>query len=145
MPRHLILPALLLSASGLAACSPSSDGAASAAGATDASAADTVQVTLSSYAFRAARDTFVAGRPYRFVLENDADIAHEWAVVPRGDTTEANVLTEVEKGNLPAGGRHAVTFTFPEAGAYDFACYMEEPGSHYQAGMVEPVTVVASR
>ncbi|PSQ79402.1 MAG: hypothetical protein BRD37_00160 [Bacteroidetes bacterium QH_8_67_23] len=143
------LPAFLLLATGaLTACGGSESnagGGATAASGSSEAPADTVQVTLSSYAFEAARDTFVAGRPYRFVLENEADIAHEWAVVPRGDTTEANVLTEVEKDELPAGGSHAVTFAFPEAGAYDFACYMTEPVSHYDAGMVAPVTVVASR
>jgi uncharacterized cupredoxin-like copper-binding protein len=132
-----VLPALLLLVAGLAACRSESISSSGPP-------ADTVRVELSSYAFETARDTFVAGRPYRFVLENEADIAHEWAVVPRGDTSEANLLTEVEEDDLPPGGRHAVTFTFPQPGAYDFACYMEEPGSHYAAGMVEPVTVVAA-
>lgn len=101
-----------------------------------------VGVRLDSYTFEVERDTFVAGRPYRFVLENAATIPHEWVVVPHGATDEEASLIEVEEDELPPGASRTVTFAFPEPGRYDFACYMTEPASHYAAGMVYSVTVV---
>lgn len=97
-----------------------------------------VRVTLSEFAFATSDSVFEAGVPYRFVLVNEGAAAHEWAVVPRGDADEGNLLFEVEEEDLPAGGTHTAEFTFPEAGEYDFACYM--PG-HYDGGMVLPVRV----
>lgn len=104
-------------------------------------APDTVRVGLVSYGFEVSRDTFRAGTPYVFEITNEADIAHEWAVVPRG-AAETAALIEVEEDELGPGATQTVTFAFPEAGAYDFACYMEAPADHYGAGMVVPVTVV---
>ncbi|WP_176521752.1 hypothetical protein [Longimonas halophila] len=42
----------------------------------------------------------------------------------------------------PPGGVATITYTFEEAGAYDVACYLEEPADHYEQGMVYPFVVV---
>ena len=97
-----------------------------------------VSVTLSEFQFASSSTTFKAGTPYRFVLRNTGSIAHEWAVVPRGATDESGLLIEVEEEDLPAGATVVQTFTFPEPGNYDFACYM---AGHYESGMKLPITV----
>lgn len=101
-----------------------------------------VSVELLSYGFETERDTFVVGQPYEFTLRNSTDIEHEWVLVPRSAETEDNMLIEVEGDELPPGGEATITYTFEEAGAYDFACYLEEPEDHYEQGMVHPVVAV---
>lgn len=100
-----------------------------------------VTVVLSEFHFATSDTVFKAGVPYRFVLRNEGREAHEWAVVPRGDTDEGNLLFEVEEEDLPSGATVVREFTFAEPGLYDFACYM--PG-HYSGGMVLPVRVVSA-
>jgi uncharacterized cupredoxin-like copper-binding protein len=97
-----------------------------------------VNVTLSEFQFASSGTTFKAGVPYRFVLRNTGSVAHEWAVVPRGATDETALLIEVEEDDLPAGATFVQTFTFPEPGDYDFACFM---AGHYESGMKLPITV----
>lgn len=101
-----------------------------------------VEVHLSEYQFDVARDSFVVGVPYTFHLMNHGTVAHEWAVVPHGSETEDVLFVEVEEDDLPPGASFRISFTFPEAGAYDFVCFMEEPVSHAASGMRFPVTVV---
>ncbi len=96
---------------------------------------------MGEFHFETTDTIFEAGVPYRFVLRNEGQMAHEWAVVPRGDSDESRLLFEVEEDDLPAGATVTRVFTFPEAGDYDFSCYM--PG-HYEGGMVLPVRVRAS-
>lgn len=100
-----------------------------------------VRVTMGEMWFETTDSVFVAGVPYRFVLENQGQMSHEWAVVPRGDADESRLLFEVEEEDLPPGATVEREFTFPEAGDFDFACFL--PG-HYQAGMVIPVRVAAA-
>lgn len=106
-------------------------------------ATDTVTVELQTYWFTTSRDTFVAGQPYHFVLRNQTGIEHEWTVVPRGAQGEDDILFEVEGEALPPDSEQVVTFSFPEPGNYDFACFLEEPDDHYENGMVYPVVAVA--
>lgn len=101
-----------------------------------------VDVVLTEYAFEASQDTFEVGAPYIFRLVNEGSVAHEWALVPRGDANEDALLIEVEEDELPVGGSYEVEFTFSEAGEFDFACFMEEPVSHDAAGMRIPVVAV---
>jgi len=148
MRHHQIFT--LLIAAGLAACSNGSqnseaaaDGNASKASTPDSLAATAVrevEVVLSEFSFATSDTVFQAGVPYRFVFRNEGREPHEWAVVPRGDEDEGNLLFEVEEDELPSGATLVREFTFAEPGLYDFACYM--PG-HYDGGMVLPVRVVA--
>ena len=120
---------LLAGVAGVAGCSGETPGAAPP---------EDVAVNLSEFQFASSSSTFKAGVPYRFVLRNTGSIAHEWAVVPRGATDEAALLIEVEEEDLPPGATVVQTFTFPEPGDYDFACYM---AGHYESGMKLPITV----
>jgi uncharacterized cupredoxin-like copper-binding protein len=97
-----------------------------------------VTVTMGEFYFQTTDSIFEAGVPYRFVLRNEGQMPHEWAVVPRGDADESRLLFEVEEDDLPPGATVTREFTFHEAGEYDFACYM--PG-HYEGGMILPVRV----
>lgn len=130
MNHHLLRAITALSLLSAAACART--------GEADTPGPREVRVTLSEFAFATSDTVFEAGVPYRFVLVNEGAAAHEWAVVPRGDADEGNLLFEVEEEDLPAGATYTAEFTFPEAGEYDFACYM--PG-HYDGGMVLPVRV----
>jgi uncharacterized cupredoxin-like copper-binding protein len=110
-----------------------------AAAADDAARAE-VAVELSEWSFESSRSTFTAGVPYRFQLRNTGAVEHEWAVVPAGAMDESRLLLEVEEDELQPGAAVSETLTFPEAGRYDFVCFL--PG-HLEAGMRLPVTVVA--
>ncbi|MDX1439404.1 MAG: cupredoxin domain-containing protein [Rubricoccaceae bacterium] len=101
-----------------------------------------VDIALKEYAYEISRDTFIVGTPYTFYLRNDGVVAHEWAVVPRGAVDEEGLLIEVEEDELAPGAAYTAEFTFPEAGEYDFVCFMEEPVSHDASGMRLPVTVI---
>lgn len=100
-----------------------------------------VTVTMSEYAFIVSDSVFEAGVPYRFILKNEGKIAHELAVVPRGDADESNLIFEVEEEDLPTGATIVREFMFAEPGEYDFACFIV---GHYEGGMVLPIRVVAS-
>lgn len=97
-----------------------------------------IDVAMTEYAFATPETVLTAGVPHRFTLRNDGREAHEWAVVPHGDRSEARLLTEVEEAELPPGATVVHEFTFPRVGRYDFACFL--PG-HYEAGMVMPIVV----
>lgn len=99
-----------------------------------------VTITMSEFHFSSSEEVFQPGVTYRFVLKNVGETPHEWAIVPRGAEDESELLFEVEEEDLPPGATVIREFTFPEAGEYDFACFM--PG-HYEGGMVRPVTVSA--
>lgn len=103
-------------------------------------AAREVTITMSEFHFSSSKEVFQPGVTYRFILKNVGETPHEWAVVPRGAEDERDLLFEVEEEDLPSGALVTREFTFPEAGEYDFACFM--PG-HYEGGMVLPVTVSA--
>lgn len=101
-------------------------------------AAREVTITMSEFHFSASQEVFEPGVAYRFILKNVGEMPHEWAVVPRGAEDESELLFEVEEDDLPPGATVTRDFTFPEAGEYDFACFMP---AHYEGGMVLPVTV----
>jgi len=103
-----------------------------------------VSVRLTEYQFVASEDTFDQGRSYVFELVNEGSEAHEWAVIPRGATTEEEILVEVEKEELPAGATHTESFVFSDAGEFDFVCLVDDPVSHDESGMRHPIVVVAS-
>lgn len=103
-------------------------------------AAREVTITMSEFDFTSSEQVFEKGVTYRFILKNVGETPHEWAVVPRGAEDERELLFEVEQEDLPSGATVIREFTFPEAGEYDFACFMR---GHYEGGMVLPVTVSA--
>jgi uncharacterized cupredoxin-like copper-binding protein len=97
-----------------------------------------VRVTLSDFHIESPTTTFSAGTAYRFVLQNTGAVAHEWTLMPRGETDHHKHLVEVEQDQLGPGRRTTKEFTFPRSGQFEFACHI--PG-HYEAGMLLPITV----
>ena len=146
MRSVLLLLALVIAVTGCQASDTDSTDMASDStdvqAATDTSTSVPVAVELLSYGFETERDTFVVGQPYEFTLNNSTAVEHEWVLVPRGAETEDNMLIEVEGDDLPPDSEATITYTFEEAGEYDFACYLEEPADHYEQGMVHPVVAV---
>lgn len=97
-----------------------------------------VQVTLSEFTIESPQTSFTTDTPYRFVIKNEGTIAHDWSIMPRGETDEVQALAKVDEDELPPGATVTQEFTFTQAGDFEFACHV--PG-HYEAGMLLPITV----
>jgi uncharacterized cupredoxin-like copper-binding protein len=117
----------------LAACSPSSGSAAGSAGGTT-----TVQVTANNYKFQSSTTSFKENQPYQFEVRNTDTVAHEFLIMPRGETDPSKKLAGVLESDLQPGKTATVSYMFTTPGNYEFACHI--PG-HYEAGMVLPITV----
>ena len=115
----------------LAACAGSASGAA-------ANTPTQVQVTLSEFKFDSSLTTFAVNTPYHFVLKNAGTVAHEWTIMPRGETDVSKALVKVGQDQLTAGATVTQDFTFTKPGEYEFACHT--PG-HYEAGMKLDIVV----
>ncbi|MGD8623033.1 MAG: cupredoxin domain-containing protein [Anaerolineae bacterium] len=109
----------------------------SASGQSGANPAE-VQITLSEFKIESSQTTFDTGTPYRFVIKNEGTIAHDWAIMPRGETDTSQALIKVDEDELPPGATVTQEFTFTDAGDWEFACHV--PG-HYEAGMLLHITV----
>lgn len=97
-----------------------------------------VQITLSEFAIESPQTSLATDTPYRFVIKNEGTIAHDWSIMPRGETDEGQALVQVDEDELPPGATVTREFTFTQAGDFEFACHV--PG-HYEAGMLLPITV----
>jgi uncharacterized cupredoxin-like copper-binding protein len=128
----LILAALVIFSTLLAACGPSGSGGSSQA--------VEVKVTLTDFKVESSLTTFSVGTPYHFVITNNGSVAHEILIMaPGGDRSQA-LLTVGEK-DLQAGATKAVDYTFTTAapdGKLEFACHIS---GHYEAGMHLPLVV----
>jgi uncharacterized cupredoxin-like copper-binding protein len=113
-------------------------GACGSAGDQSSASPTEVQITLSEFKIASPQTTFATGTPYRFVIKNEGTIAHDWAIMPRGETNASQALVQVDEEELPAGATVTREFTFTAAGDFEFACHV--PG-HYEAGMLLPITV----
>ncbi len=115
----------------LASCASSASGAA-------ANSPAQVQVTLTEFKVDSPLTTFAVNTPYHFVIKNAGTVAHEWMIMPRGETDVSKALVKVGQDQLTAGATVTQDFTFTKPGDYEFACHM--PG-HYEAGMKLVITV----
>jgi uncharacterized cupredoxin-like copper-binding protein len=97
-----------------------------------------VQISLSEFKIESSQTTFTTGTPYRFVIKNEGTVAHDWAIMPRGETDQSQALVQVGQSQLPPGATVIQDFTFTQTGDFEFACHL--PG-HYEAGMWLPITV----
>ncbi len=111
--------------------------AGSASGAT-ANSPSQVQVTLTEFKFDSSLTTFAVNTPYHFVIKNAGTTAHEWMIMPRGETDVSKALVKVGQDQLTPGATVTEDFTFTKPGDYEVACHM--PG-HYEAGMKLDITV----
>jgi uncharacterized cupredoxin-like copper-binding protein len=134
MKRKKTMLLVLILFSFLVSCGDSDD-SAGGSGATTPTAT-TVNITLVSFSISSDKTTFAVGTPYSFVITNNANITHEWMIMPRGSTNEAEALVIAE--DIAPGTNVTVNFTFAQAGDYEFACHL---ANHYQLGMKMDITV----
>jgi uncharacterized cupredoxin-like copper-binding protein len=140
---------------GLAACGGSTTAIATTAIATPStgsttpvsSGPKTVQVSLVDFKVESSLTTFKVGVPYHFVVTNNGTTTHEFMALPVSvenaseDARDAAELFEVSELDPGKTGTKDYTFTKPyPAGIVEFACHV---GSHFEAGMKLPFTVVA--
>ncbi len=135
MPKSLLKigswMAIAMVALTLAACAGSASGAA-------ANTSAPVQITLSEFKIDSSLTTFAMNTPYHFVIKNTGSAAHEWTIMPRGETDVSKALVKVGQDRLTPGTTVTQDFTFTKPGQYEFACHV--PG-HYEAGMKLEIVV----
>ncbi len=88
---------------------------------------------ITEYKFDSSLTTFSIGTHYHFVLNNKGTLAHDWMIMPQGETDEGKALVKVEDSDLQPTKTMAKDFTFTQPGNYEFACHVQ---GHYEAGMV---------
>lgn len=93
-----------------------------------------VQITLTEFKTEPSLISFEKGKTYRFNIENQGKLAHEWSVAPRGSAGHLEMLTEIGADQLPPGASVSVEYAFPSSipGPLEFACHV---AGHYEAGM----------
>ena len=85
-----------------------------------------------------------AGVPVTFVVTNDDPIPHEFILGTVAEQLEHESGDDVTHDGTPGaaslavGETETVTFTFDEAGEYQYACHLE---GHYAYGMFGTITV----
>ena len=105
----------------------------------------TVQIDIHHSRFQPDRLSVVEGTRVRFLVVNDDPIHHE--LITGGPEIHLRHAkgTEKEHPSIPGevsvdpNGRAITTFTFDEAGSFEFACHL--PG-HYEYGMKGTIEVV---
>jgi len=97
-----------------------------------------VQVTVSEYSFKSSLTTFSAGTVYHFKITDAGTMAHDWMIMPAGETDESKALVKIEDSDLKPGVTLTRDFTFSQAGEFEFACHVE---GHYEKGMKLPISV----
>jgi len=97
-----------------------------------------VQIKLTEFAIESSVTDFKVGVPYSFSIENAGNAAHEWLIMPRGETDKTNALLVVGRDQLGSGAKATVEYTFTAAGELEMSCHI---GRHYDNGMVIPITV----
>jgi uncharacterized cupredoxin-like copper-binding protein len=138
MKRTRSVAAALAVGAVLAGCGDTSAGDVGQPAASAKSKAVTVTVTLKEFSVTLSRSSVPAGTPVRFNVVNEGKMTHELVLEPAGledEPMEQNgAATELE--DIEPGTSRTATWTLPNAGGYDLACYV--PG-HFEAGMVATV------
>lgn len=150
----------VLMAAGLIACQPGAAATPEAASAPAPVAAAPgtpidVEVTVGEYAITPTLTTFQTGVPYRFIVTNKGLLAHQFRIMPRGDTAEMiaqigagaqmaadhhhpGELVSMTAEQLPPGGSAEIKAVFLAPGDYEITCHVT---GHAEAGMVIPITI----
>jgi uncharacterized cupredoxin-like copper-binding protein len=104
--------------------------------------ANTLNITMSDFAFSPSSWNVTAGSSVTVNLKNTGAVQHTWTVMSTAvsgsytDADKANIL--FDSGLIDAGTSKTVTFTAPAAGTYQVIC--TQPG-HFGNGMVGQMTV----
>jgi plastocyanin len=95
-----------------------------------------------TFQFTPASASVSAGDEVEVTLSNVGSLEHSWALVASGadvaTVTDAAAINSSATGVVAAGNTGTVTFTAPDAGAYQFLCTI---AGHAAAGMVGTFTV----
>ncbi len=95
-----------------------------------------------TFAFTPSSASVSAGDEVEVTLNNVGALEHSWVLVADSadplTVTDSDAVAGATTGTVAGGETGTVTFTAPEAGAYQFVCTI--PG-HAAAGMVGPLTV----
>lgn len=152
--RTAILALSVLAApAALGACAGAGESVGSDVGDAASSSGAPVEVrfTLTEFAIQAEETTFRTGVPYRFVIENEGVIAHDFRITARGEAeamagahvpgethAHGTELMLVHEADLPPGATHTEEITFLRPGDFEIACHV---AGHLQAGMHIPITI----
>jgi uncharacterized cupredoxin-like copper-binding protein len=100
-----------------------------------------VHVGLGEFFITTSMPMLDVGTPYTFMAMNTGTMVHELVIEPAGAADEPlekdGVESEIE--DIAPGTNGEMTWTFEDAGMYQFACHIE---GHYEAGMVLEFEVV---
>jgi len=122
-----VFAVILVLSVALAACS----------GGSSSASANTLDVTMSEYAFSPAALNVTAGSTVTVNLKNTGAVQHNFVVMSTPvtgtytDAAKANIL--FDSGPIDAGSSKTVTFTAPAAGTYQVICTQ---AGHLEQGMV---------
>jgi uncharacterized cupredoxin-like copper-binding protein len=110
-----------------------------------------VNVKLTDFGIESSISEFEAGKTYEFVIVNEGQLPHSFAISPPHtddehmemdeEEHEEAALMEVKEDQLQAGDSVTVEYTFPESAAdeeLEFACHV---AGHYEQDMKLPITV----
>lgn len=104
-------------------------------------AAGHIAVSLTEFGVESSAVTLQVGQEYTFDITNNGEAVHEFVIEPAGvddGPLEVDGM-ESEAEDIDPGATKSLTWTFTEAGSYQFTCHV--PG-HYPAGMSLNITVV---
>lgn len=102
---------------------------------------EVVHVGLGEFFITTSMPTLDVGKAYTFMAMNSGQMVHELVIEPAGAEDEPLEADdrESEIEDIGPGTNAELTWTFEEAGMYQFACHIE---GHYEAGMVLEFEVV---
>lgn len=104
------------------------------------SAANEVTITLTEFTISASQTEFKVGETYTFVVQNVGQFPHELVIEGAGAVDapfdSEGHMSEIEP--MDGGMSGTLTWTFTEAGTYQFACHVR---SHYSMGMALTIHV----
>ena len=147
LPSVIVMVTLFLAACGSSAPATQAAPPTASAGQSASGSGTEVDVTLADNTITSSLATFKAGEPYRFVIVNNGNHAHNFNIAPPQsvsgslDASLAQALLTVKQDQLPVGGGTTVEFTFPDSAVgkqLEFSCLIPR---HYEDGMRLPITV----
>jgi uncharacterized cupredoxin-like copper-binding protein len=115
---------------------------AACGGGTTSGGANTLNITMSDYAFAPASWSVTAASTVTVNLKNTGAVQHNFVVMSKPvsgtftDADKANIL--FDSGPIDAGASKTVTFTAPAAGTYQVIC---NQSGHFEQGMIGSLTV----
>jgi uncharacterized cupredoxin-like copper-binding protein len=101
-----------------------------------------VSVREGDFFVQTGQTAFRVGQPYVFVVTNVGKVQHMFVIEPKGAVHQPLLRGKIMAmaHGIEPGQTITLAWTFAAPGAYQLACH--EPG-HYEAGMVEAVTVTS--